>query len=450
MYDDGSFIFHMHQTTNSKNNMDISNFISNVRHLLDGTDVNELLSERDTLAYKLRTQRTSQDREARTHNTKLQQKDAEIAKIRKQLDAANSKNEALDNACIRLTEERAHDHQELGKARRAATRYKNQLEEAKQQLADKDDELSKLSSEFDSLKLNSKEEIESLTMERDAALHDVIKLKKERDKYSADNSKLQEEQRRLGASNKTLQAQLEKLDADNKAAKGQNATLSEKNITLQKDIKALRDKLNVTTQSKDSLTADVRDLKAQLTELERQNASLLSEQQRIQPYMNLVEQQIEHDATEKARTSLMSAIDHAKSKHSILITNQLNENLDKALAKASAILDKSAATKEQLAAAKKELESSLSDILTINEAEAQSMRSYVSSSVDKYGIGTTFLPELTEHEQASQLSIKVVFDVWKIARIRSAGNRKKCPLKKRWFQRTLYVCWVGSDCDDNF
>ena len=40
--------------------------------------------------------------------------------------------------------------------------------------------------------------------------------------------------------------------------------------------------------------------------------------------------------------------------------------------------------------------------------------------------------------------------LWKIARIRSAGNRKKCPLKKRWFQRTLYVCWVGSDCDDNF
>lgn len=29
---------------------------------------------------------------------------------------------------------------------------------------------------------------------------------------------------------------------------------------------------------------------------------------------------------------------------------------------------------------------------------------------------------------------------WKISRIRSAGNCKKCPLKKRSFQRTLCVC----------
>ena len=32
------------------------------------------------------------------------------------------------------------------------------------------------------------------------------------------------------------------------------------------------------------------------------------------------------------------------------------------------------------------------------------------------------------------------FDNWKISRIRSAGNCKKCPLKKRSFQRTLCVC----------
>ena len=31
-------------------------------------------------------------------------------------------------------------------------------------------------------------------------------------------------------------------------------------------------------------------------------------------------------------------------------------------------------------------------------------------------------------------------DKWKISRIRSAGNCKKCPLKKRSFQRTLCVC----------
>ena len=30
--------------------------------------------------------------------------------------------------------------------------------------------------------------------------------------------------------------------------------------------------------------------------------------------------------------------------------------------------------------------------------------------------------------------------IWKISRIRSAGNCKKCPLKKRSFQRTLCVC----------
>ena len=44
-------------------------------------------------------------------------------------------------------------------------------------------------------------------------------------------------------------------------------------------------------------------------------------------------------------------------------------------------------------------------------------------------------------ERLTLIGAKDVLDIdWKISRIRSAGNCKKCPLKKRSFQRTLCVC----------
>jgi len=43
-------------------------------------------------------------------------------------------------------------------------------------------------------------------------------------------------------------------------------------------------------------------------------------------------------------------------------------------------------------------------------------------------------------QQSKEYGNRRAFDVWKISRIRSAGNCKKCPLKKRRFQRALCVC----------
>ena len=47
---------------------------------------------------------------------------------------------------------------------------------------------------------------------------------------------------------------------------------------------------------------------------------------------------------------------------------------------------------------------------------------------------------ITSLLSAAATAIGNSFRVWKISRIRSAGNCKKCPLKKRSFQRTLCVC----------
>ena len=44
------------------------------------------------------------------------------------------------------------------------------------------------------------------------------------------------------------------------------------------------------------------------------------------------------------------------------------------------------------------------------------------------------------NQEITPLEILSFIGKWKISRIRSAGNCKKCPLKKRSFQRTLCVC----------
>ena len=371
-------------------------FLSNIQHLLNGVDIDNLL--RDINSFKKDI--SSAKKEISRYSTLLTEKYNEIASLKQQnvslsADMTREKNKysilegkvgdlsktiaelKKEHEILENSEQKFKDKYEKATKSNASLNGKNlaltnkikALEEKKTQLktdqlklqselSDKDAIISMMGAKYNKLQSdynNNKEQLEEInkTFEDEKTAKKVLE---------ENITQLQEKNRILSENFDSLQVTVDELA-------NENSRLKEYSVEAKEKIDLLTEENSNKESEKSALRKELDKQKTENDSLQQQLQELVEEKEELSPYMYLVEEKKEQEAIESAikesRENLQNSLDSAMSILSTIKHEEIKKTLEDAIKFSRELVDSVDCTLEELNDSKRNLDSAS------NEAEEQ-------------------------------------------------------------------------------
>lgn len=361
-------------------------FLSNIQHLLNGVDIDNLMREINSLKREI----SSAKKEISRYSMSLTEKYNEVASLKQQNvslseDMTRERNKysilegkaddlrktiielKKENEILGTSEQKFKDECEKTAKSNASLNGKNlaltnkvkaleekitQLEsiQLRQQLelSEKDAKMSMMEANYDKLQSdynNTKEQLEDANR--------TIENEKTAKKVLEENlAQLQEGNRILSEKSDSLQVAVDELASENSRLKGDSAKakekidlLTEENFSKESEKTALREELDRQKTENDSLQQQIQEL--------------VAEKEELSPYMYLVEAKKEQEAIEsaikEARENLQNSLDSAISILSTITHEEVKNSLEDVIKSSRELVDSVDCTLEELNDSKESL-----------------------------------------------------------------------------------------------
>lgn len=363
-------------------------FLSNIQHLLNGVDIDNLLREINSLKKEI----SSAKKKISRYSSSLTEKYNEVASLKQENvslseDVTRERNkysileDKADDLCKTIaelkkekeilgsSEQKFKDECERTAKSNATLNGKNlaltnkvkeledkitQLEsiQLRQQseLSEKDAKMSMMEANYDKLQSdynNTKEQIEDANR--------IIEDEKTAKKVLEENlAQLQEGNRILSEKSDSLQAAVDELASENSSLKEESAKTKEK-------IGLLTEESSRKESEKTALREELDKQKTENDSLQQQIQELVAEKEELSPYMYLVEAKKEQEAIEsaikEARENLQKSLDSAMSILSTITHEEVENPLEDAIKFSRELVDSVDCTLEELNDSKESIDS---------------------------------------------------------------------------------------------
>lgn len=365
-------------------------FLSNIQHLLNGVDIDNLMREINSLKKEI----SSAKKEISRYSTSLTEKYNEVASLKQQNvslseDVTRERNKysilegkvddlrktitelKKEKEILGTSEQKFKDECERTTKSNASLNGKNlaltnkvkaleekitQLEsiQLRQQseLSEKDAKISMLGADYDKLQSdynNNKEQLE----EANRTIEDEKTAKKV---LEEDLAQLRERNRILSEKSDSLQVAVDELASENSRLKEDSAKAKEK-------IDLLTEESSSKESEKTALREELDKQKTENDSLQQQIQELVAEKEELSPYMYLVEAKKEQEAIEsaikEARENLQKSLDSAMSILSAITHEEVKNSLEDAIKSSRELANSDDSTLEELNNSKESLDSAL-------------------------------------------------------------------------------------------
>lgn len=363
-------------------------FLSNIQHLLNGVDIDNLMREINSLKREI----SSAKKEISRYSTSLTEKYNEVASLKQQNvslseDMTRERNKysilegkaddlrktiielKKENEILGTSEQKFKDDCEKTAKSNASLNGKNlaltnkvkaleekitQLEsiQLRQQseLSEKDSKMSMMEANYDKLQSdynNTKEQLE----DANRTIEDEKTAKKGLEENLV---QLQEGNRILSEKSDSLQVAVDELASENSRLRGDSAKAKEK-------IDLLTEESSSKESEKTALREELDKQKTENDSLQQQIQELVAEKEELSPYMYLVEAKKEQEAIEsaikEARENLQKSWDSAISILSTITHEEVKNSLEDAIKSSRELVDSVDCTLEELNDSKESIDS---------------------------------------------------------------------------------------------